>query len=305
MRSKILVTGGSGLLGYALKARLPDAVYVGSRDGDLTDLKTTQQLFKKHRPKRVIHLAAKVGGVKENAANNANLFAVNTQINTNVLSVAQQSGVQRLISVLSSCCYQFYDDRSSSEDDLHAGLPFGGNLGYGYAKRTIDIQSRLLFEQFGCQFSTITPVTMYGANDNWDLEAGHVVASLIRKCLAAKRNHRPLEVWGSGKAIRQFVYAADVARILLSELDHFKDPGTLIIAADNGITIRQLAMQIACACDFKGEIVFDRTKPEGARERVLASKRFTAAYPRFQFTALSDGLRSTVEWFAKNKREKK
>ena len=297
MSTELLVTGGGGLLGYALKKPRPGAVFLTRQDGDLTDPNQVRRLFETLKPKRVLHLAAEVGGVKRNAAENADLFTTNVLINTNVLTAAREEGVSRLISVLSSCVFQLYPDRPSTEDDLHVGLPFRGNLGYGYAKRMLDVQTQLLWEQYGCKFSTLTPVTMYGPNDNWDLEGGHVIGSLIHKCFLAKQLNKSFEVWGSGKAVRQFVFSSDVARILLQALDAFEGPGTVIVAPDSGIAIAELAKIIAQAMKFRGEIVFNTHRPEGERIKVIQSREFSHRFPDFTFTPLEEGIRVTVDWF--------
>lgn len=296
---RLLVTGGSGLLGYALKEYLPQAVFISSKECDLRNREEVRRLFFSLRPDCVIHLAAEVGGVQKNAAHNADLFTSNVLINTNVLSLAQEAGVSRLISVLSNCAYSFYPDRPSSEGDLHVGMPFAGNLGYGYAKRMLDIQTHLLWKEYGARFSSMTPVTMYGPNDNWDLNGGHVVGSLIHKCLLAKEEGRVLEVWGSGQAVRQFVYAGDVARILIEALNSYHGTGTVIVAPRGVLTIRELSMEIAKACNFKGDIIFDQTKPEGEQRRVMESEFFSKQFPGFDFTPLDRGLKKTVEWFSK------
>lgn len=300
MSGKILVTGGGGLLGHALKELCPEAVYVTRRDADLTDIRQTRSLFETVKPEQVLHLAAQVGGVKKNAVANADLFSVNAQINTNVLSTAKECRVSRLVSVLSSCAFNIYTDRASTEDDLHGGMPFHGNLGYGYAKRMIDIQTRLLWEQSACRFSSVTPVTMYGPHDNWDPESDHVLGALIHKCRAAKERGGPLEVWGSGNAVRQFVYSRDVAQLLLRALKFFNGPETVILAADRGITIRELAAAVARSMDFRGEIIFDRSKPEGQLLRVMESRHFSENFSDFKFTPFEQGLRETVAWFNDN-----
>lgn len=303
MQTEILVTGGGGLLGHALKKICPDAVFLTRQEGDLTDRRQVQRLFEDLKPRRVLHLAAEVGGVKKNAAKNADLFEANVQINTNVLSVAREQGVSRLLSILSSCSFQFYSERPSGEEDLHIGLPFGGNLGYGYAKRVLDIQTKLLWEQHSCRYSTLTPVTMYGPNDNWDLEEGHVAGSLIHKCFLAKQQKKALEVWGSGRAVRQFVYSLDVARLLMQALDSWKGPETVIVAPDSGITIAELARLIAQAMKFDGPLVFNPNKPEGQQARVLRSRNFTRYFGSFAFTSLADGLKETAEWFSAHAEE--
>lgn len=291
----VLITGAHGLLGSSLRRLLPGATAIGRGDGDLRDRAAVQAIFDRLRPRRVIHLAAEVGGVKRNATCNPELLADNALINTNVLEAAHRFGVQSLISVLSSCAYRFYDDRASHEGDLHEGLPFDGNLGYGYAKRLLEIQTRLL-RRSGRAYGTITPVTMYGADDDWDLEAGHVVAALIHKSFLARARGGAFEVWGSGKAIRQFIYAPDVARVLIEAIED--PPESLIVAADRGISIGDLARAVAAATDFQGEIVFDSSKPEGAAVRVLESRDFIRRFPRFAFTPLAQGLWETARAFA-------
>lgn len=297
MRTEILVTGGGGLLGHALRQICPQATYLTSRHYDLRDPCEVGRLFDEHEPRRILHLAARVGGIKVNAEKNADLFADNVKINTNVLSEAHRRGVSRLVSVLSSCAFPVLAERPASEEDLHLGLPYVGNLGYGYAKRMLDLQTKLLWEQHRSQFSTLTPVTLFGPHDNWDLEEAHVLAALIHKCLFAKQQDRPLEVWGSGDAVRQFVFVQDVARLLLWELDHFVAPTTVIVAADTGLTIRALAHRIAEAMDFRGPMVFDTSKPEGQRVRVMKSAQFATRFPDFVFTSFEEGLKITVQWF--------
>lgn len=300
MRTEILVTGGGGLLGYALKKLLPNAVFVTREDYDLTELSEAKRLFESFRPKRVIHLAAQVAGVQGNAMNNADLFTANVQINTNVLSMAHWHGVSRLISILSSCAFQCYPDRPSSEDDLHVGLPFGGNLGYGYAKRMLDVQTRLFWEQYGCKYSSITPVTMYGPNDNWDLEKAHVIGALIHRTYLTKQRNEPLEVWGNGNAVRQFICSYDVAQVLVRELDSFTDAETMIVAPETGIAIRDLTRLIAETMKFEGHIVFNPNKPDGQPFKMLKSRKFSHRFSDFTFTSLKEGLRLTAEWFCEH-----
>ena len=297
MRTEILVTGGYGMLGRTLQKFAPQAIFLSRRDCDLRNVGEVDRLFEKLKPERVLHLAARVGGVKTNAERNADLLAENVQINVNVLATAHKHRVGHLISLLSSCAFPPRQDLPATEDDVHAGLPFAGNMGYGYAKRLLDIQTRLLHEQHGCRFTTLTPVTMYGPHDNWDLGDGHVLSALVHKCFLAKRDGTPLEVWGSGRPVRQFIFVEDVARFLLQALDRTDDPETVILAPDDGITIRELAQEIAQVMGFQGSLVFNTEKPEGQLIKVLKSKRFPKLYPDFSFTPLPEGLRDTAAWF--------
>lgn len=297
-----MVTGGSGLLGRALRNLYPQATYVASHEGDLRDPACAHALFERFRPSRVLHLAARVGGVKSNAENNADLLADNLLINTNVLRAAQQHGVSRLVSILSSCAFQLYSDRDSCEDDLHRGQPFAGNLGYGCSKRMLDVHTRLIAEQYGARFSTIAPVTMYGPYDDFDPDGGHVIGALIHKAVVAKETGGALEVWGWGEAVRQFVYVKDVARILLAAIDSYDGPDTMIVAPDRGLTIRELVQEVVKAVGFAGPLVFNANKPEGVLVKRLSSKRFAARFPGFPFTRLPQGLAETVQWFLQENR---
>lgn len=297
----VLVTGAGGLLGSAVRQECPDAIFVGRTECDLRELAQVRALFERYRPRCVLHLAALVGGVRRNAAQNADLLTDNVQINTNVLSVAAALQIPRLISIVSSCAFQTWPDRPSTERDLHEGMPFEGNLGYGMAKRLLDVHTRLLSKQYAVHYSTIAPVTMYGAHDNWELEEGHVVASLIRKALTARERRQPLEVWGSGQAVRQFVYARDVARLLLQAVEGYRVPETLVVAADRGITIRELVEMVVKVTGFDGEVRFDTTRPEGQRLKVVLSNKFQSYFQDFQFTSLENGLRETVAAIAQQR----
>lgn len=284
------------MLGRALRRVLPEADFVAREDGDLRHLEQARQIFQEHRPDILIHCAAKVGGVKENAERNADFFTENTLINTNVLTAAAESGVSRIITVLSTCAYQFFDDRHSTEEDLHSGMPYHGNLGYGYSKRALDVHCTLLGEQYGISAVTLTPATMFGPWDNFE-EAGHVVSALIRRCLEEPE----LKVWGDGSAVRQFVFVDDVARIIAALLDR-KESGNIVAVADQGVTIKQLAEAVASACTFSGAIRYDASQPSGVAKKVIASRRFSAILPDFRFTPIDEALRITADWYKQQRK---
>jgi GDP-L-fucose synthase len=297
MTGPLLVTGGTGLLGSAILALRPDAVCLSQADGDFRDRCYTERLFNDIRPGQILHLAALVGGVQANAARNGHFFEDNLLINTNVLAAARRLRVPRLVTALSSCAFSFYPDRPTTEDDLHHGVPFDGNVGYATAKRMLDLHIHLASRDHGCEWTSLTPVSMYGPRDNFDLQDGHVIGSLIHRCWLAKREKTPLVVWGSGEAIRQFVFVKDVARLMVAALTSEPAPETVIVAPDAGVTIRMLAQLIAKAMQFNGPIQYDRTKPEGVRVKRLASRSFGTRFTEFRFTDLEAGLQETVEWF--------
>lgn len=297
MTGPLLVTGGTGLLGSAIRKLRPDAIFLSRTDGDLRDRSVAQRLLKDIRPGQILHLAGVVGGVKANAANNSRFFEENALINTAVLSAAHSLGIHKLVSLLSSCAFPLYPDRATTEDDLQAALPYDGNAGYGYAKRMLDLHTRLVAKEEGWKWTTLTPVTLYGPQDSFDPERGHVVGSLINRCWAAKTSGTPFVVWGSGRAVRQFVFVDDVAKIAVEAVQRNLDATTTIIAPDAGITIQTLAETIAAAMDYTGPLVFDRTQPEGVLVKRLRSLSFSERFPDSRFTSLKSGLDVTVRWF--------
>jgi GDP-L-fucose synthase len=241
-----------------------------------------------------------VGGVKANTAQNSRFFEDNALLNVSVLSAARELRIPKLVSILSSCAFPMFSDRATTEEDLQAALPYDGNAGYGYAKRMLDLHTRLAAKEEGLTWTTLTPVTMYGPHDSFDSELGHVVGSLIRRCWSAKMTGVPYIVWGSGRAVRQFVFARDVARAALDAVERRLEPTTTIMAADSGITIRSLAEVIAGVMGYTGPILFDQSQPEGAPIKRLQSTSFATLFPAFEFTDLRTGLAETVRWFVQH-----
>ncbi|MFO0707405.1 MAG: NAD-dependent epimerase/dehydratase family protein [Nitrospira sp.] len=297
MTDRLLVTGGSGLLGQAVRRLRPDAIFLSSRDGDLRDRSVTDRLLQSIRPGQILHLAGVVGGVKANAADNARFLEDNILINAAVLSAARQLRVPRLTTMLSSCAFPFYADRPTTEADLQTALPYDGNAGYAYAKRVLDLHVGLAAKDAGLAWNSLTPVTMYGPYDSFDLESGHVVGALIRRCHEAQRTGSPFTVWGSGQAIRQFVYVDDVARLALRALEGAWGHGTTIVTPDEGISIADLADTIGRVMGYPGPIVFDTAQPEGVTVKRVQSTTFGERFPGVRFTSLDDGLAETVRWF--------
>lgn len=297
MIGPVLVTGGSGLLGQAVRRLRPDAVYLSSRDGDLRNRSVAEQLLQSIRPSQILHLAGVVGGIKANVAENARFLEDNILINTAVLSAARRMQVPRLTTMLSSCAFPFFSDRPTTETDVQGAVPYDGNAGYAHAKRTLDLQIRLAAKEAGLAWNSLTPVTMYGPHDSFDLESGHVVGALIRRCHDAQRHGTAFTVWGTGRAVRQFVYVDDVARVALRALAGTWGPGTTIVTPDEGISIAHLAGTIGRVMDYPGPIVFDATQPEGVPVKRLRSMTFEERFPGNRFTSLTDGLTETVRWF--------
>jgi len=298
--NKILVTGAGGLVGSALKEILPDAAYVTKEQYDLRDMYQVTLMFEEYRPTHVIHLAAVVGGVKANKESVADFFTDNILINTNVLYVARNYNVKKLISLVGTCAYPAQCPLPYEEKHLHAGEPHETSYGYSYAKRMIDIQSRAYRHQYNSNFVTLICNNLFGPGDNFDLENSHVVAAIIRKIFEAKQNNKDIVLWGDGKSLREFTYSKDLANILLLVLSSDNEDNLLNVGNSLEISIKDLAKQISEIFDFKGKIIWDTDKPSGQFRKPSKNDKFTSQYGENHYSDFRLALEKTCEWFEKN-----
>jgi len=297
----ILVTGADGLVGHALRelcAQDARFVFAGKSHADLRSYDQTELLFRDVNPTQVVHLAALVGGIGGNMMHSGDFFIDNVKMNVNVLEAARKSGVKKLFAFMSTCIFPQDATYPLNAKDLHNGPPHHSNFGYAYAKRMLEVQIRAYKSQYGLEYQALIPTNVYGPNDNWDLVEGHVVPSLIHKCFLAKRSNSPLVIWGSGQAKREFLHSKDLARIIKMLIDNeYVLDYPLIISDSSEVSISELAMSIARAFNFQGIVNFDSSKPEGQMRKPSDNSTFLNLFPDFKFTALSEGITETVEWF--------
>lgn len=297
----VLVTGSSGLVGSAIQKIAPENFFFAKReDADLTNFDQTIELFNRIRPDKVIHLAALVGGIGGNLMHSGEYFRNNLLINANVLESARISGVDRLISFMSTCVFPNDGPYPLQSVNLHSGQPHPSNFGYAYAKRMLEVQSRAYRAQWGLEYAVAIPTNIYGSNDNFNLTEGHVVPALIHKTYLAKKNKTPLVIWGTGKPLREFVYSADIARLTLWMLDNYNQKEPLILSSGLETSIFDLAELVVESMEFKGEVIFDATKPDGQFRKPSDSETLQNLYPDFKFTPLKNGIDESVEWFVNN-----
>lgn len=329
----VLVTGGSGLVGSALRgvcgADLKYRfIFASSCECDLTDYEATLQYFRAVAPGAVIHLAAAVGGLFKNMRCKVDMFETNVRINMNVLRACHELGVDKVVSCLSTCI--FPDDKAKSgpidESMLHAGPPHASNDAYAYAKRMLEVQSRCYREQHGRNYVCVIPTNIYGPHDNFHLDDAHVIPALIHKCYLAKQQGAPLVVAGSGAPLRQFIYSRDLALLLIWTLEHYdsndsgndsndsgsdssssgsdsSSSGTLILSVDpaDEISIAQVVRHIADAMGLDNDIVYDLSQPDGQFKKTADNTKFKRLYGnKFAFTPVRQGIRETVRWFVQN-----
>ena len=299
---KILITGGTGMVGSAFKEIKSnhDLILVGSKDYDLIEKESVYNMIEDASPDAIIHLAAKVGGVKGNTDFIADYFYENILINTNVLNAAKDLKIPKVLSLLSTCIYPDDPSYPLTEDQIHDGEPHKSNFGYAYAKRMLEVHSRAIRSQYGLNYITAVPNNIYGPCDNFDLNNSHVVPAMIRKIHESKTLDRKLEdFWGSGKPLREFTYSKNIAEALILLVEKYEEEKPINIGNTTQITIRQLAETIKEIYNLDQEIVWDTSKPEGQYKKPSSNNNFIELFPDFQYTSLKDGLQETIDWFKK------
>jgi len=292
---KILVTGGNGLVGSQIKADIKTG-----REYDLINQESTKRLLSEYKPTHIIHCAAKVGGLGANMKYKGEYFYDNIMINTNLIEVSRQYNVEKLICFLSTCVFPDNIEYPLTEKKIHLGEPHTSNYPYAYAKRMMDIQIRAYREQYGLKYSSVIPTNIYGPNDNFSLECGHVIPMLIHKMYLAKRDKTNFIAWGSGKALREFIYSKDVARLSEWAIENYEESEPLIFSNSQEIRIIDLVDLIVQEFNFKGKVIFDKTKPDGQIRKPSDNSKLKSYLPDFKFTKIEDGLRETINWFIKN-----
>jgi len=294
--NKILVTGGSGLVGSCFD----NTIMVSSKQYDLLDFKQTLKMFDDTQPEYVIHCAAKVGGLGGNSNYKGDFYRENILINTNVIEAARVYGIKNLVAFLSTCIFPANVEYPLREEYLHNGPPHTSNDAYAYAKRMADVQIRAYKEQYGLNYKTVTPTNIYGPNDNFNLETGHVLPSLIHKMYLAKRDNTPMYIWGSGNPLREFIYSQDVADLTMWCLFNYNESETIILSNGFELSIKDVVNTLADVMEFKGDIIYQSDKPDGQLRKPTDISKIKKYLPNFQFTPIKDGLAKTVDWFYNN-----
>ena len=293
---KVLITGGYGMVGSAMESQIK----LSRETCDLTNPKQTNKLFQLIKPDGVIHCAGKVGGIGGNSNYKGEYFYDNLMINTNVIESARKAGVKNLVAFLSTCVFPDKVKYPLTVDQIQLGEPHESNYPYAYAKRMADVQIRAYREQYGINYTSIIPSNIYGPNDNFSLEHGHVMPMLIHKLYLAKQNKTDFTVWGSGKPLREFIYSKDIAKIAEWALFNYEGTDPLIISGDEEISIKDLVGLLVDEFKFKGKVVFDKTKPDGQLRKPSDNSRIKELLPDFEYTPFEQGIKETVNWFIEN-----
>jgi len=300
---RVLVTGGGGFLGRhvlrELERRGVAQVFAPRKaQFDLTRESDVRRAYETGRPQVVIHLAAVVGGIGANRESPGRFFFENVMMGAMVMEHARLAGVEKFVGIGTICAYPKLAPIPFLERDLWNGYPEETNAPYGIAKKMLLVQGHAYRQQYGLRAIHLLPVNLYGPHDNFDPASSHVIPALIRKSVeAVEGGARELVCWGTGNATREFLYVEDCAGAIVDATERYDGPEPVNIGAGFEISIRDLAELIAELVGFRGNLVFDRTKPDGQPRRSLDVSRARTA---FGFTASTDfrqGLGRTIEWY--------
>ena len=300
---KVTLFGSTGLLGQeVLKTSAEKYLIYQPTSQDVNLLKSIDLTLNNFNLDLWINCAARVGGVKANSQFVSDFFDQNIEIGLNTLKGAHSLNVKKVVSILSTCIYPDaeYVDYPLTENQLHNGPPHHSNFGYAYAKRMLDVQSRAYRQQYGCNFITVVPNNLYGPHDNYDLNSGHVIPSLIRKFFEAQQSASDVVIWGSGKPLREFTFARDAAAAIWWCAENYNEPEPVNIGCTDQISIGDLAYLIGKIMSFKGQIKFDSSKPDGQFKKPSSNNKLRSLGYNKKYSSLESGLTETIEHFSKN-----
>jgi GDP-L-fucose synthase len=298
---RVLVTGGSGFLGAKIteclrKVGASGVVVPRSKTYNLVEQDAVRRLFKETKPDLVIHGAAVVGGIGANRDNPGRFFYENLLMGALCMEEARLSGVRKFVAIGTICAYPKFCTVPFREDDLWNGYPEETNAPYGLAKKMLLVQAQAYRQQYGFNAVYLLPVNLYGPGDNFNPASSHVIPALIRKCLEAKAAGREeIEVWGTGSASREFLYADDCAEAIVLAAEKYDGESPVNLGSGRETSVRDLVGMIARLCGFTGKICWNTTKPDGQPRRCLDVSRAEALFGFKAHTSLEEGLIRTIE----------
>lgn len=298
--TNILVTGGSGMVGKSLQKIIPNADYYSSSQLNLLNEKEVEFHMKRKKYDVVIHLAAKVGGIIDNINNPDTYFVDNIQMNTNIVKWSRLTGVKRFIGILSTCIYpDKVDTYPMTEEMLHEGPPTPTNFSYGYAKRCLAVHIDACNQQYGTKYQYLTPCNLYGENDKFG-DNSHFIAALVKKIVKMeKEGGNKLELFGTGKPLRQFMHSDDLAWVINEclERDIYE---SFNVATEDNLSIKEMAEIALESCGLsKTKIVFDSTKPDGQYRKDVSINKLKSLLPEFKTISLSEGIKKVYDKISK------
>ncbi|NOZ74647.1 MAG: NAD-dependent epimerase/dehydratase family protein [FCB group bacterium] len=299
---RILVTGGSGLLGTGLKQIVNEFpgrefFFVSSIDCDLTQADQTNSLINAFQPDAIMQYAAKSGGIAYSQKFPATLLRDNILMNLNILDSALKLGVKKVVLSLSVGMYPQKAPIPLKEEYIHDGMPHSNNASYAFAKRLLDPAVRAYRRQYGMNVIGFVPNGIFGENMNYRYDESIMLAALIRRFYEKKDTQDRLEVWGDGTPLREYTYSRDMARASMWCLDHYDEEQFLNIGTNEERSIKEIAEQISSLLEIdQARLYFNTDKPNGIHRRNTDNSRFLSI-SKFDYTPFKTGLKNTINWF--------
>jgi len=300
--SSIYIAGHRGLVGSALVSLLQNNGYTNlitrtSQELDLRNQEAVNAFFEQERPEYVFLLAAKVGGIKANMTYPADFIYDNLAIELNIIHAAHHYGVKKLLFMGSSCIYPRLCSQPMKEEYLLTGPLEPTNEGYAIAKIAGIKLCQTFNRQYGTHFITCMPTNLFGPGDNFNPETAHALPALIARMHTAKEKNAPtVSIWGSGSARREWLYVDDLANACLFLMLNYEGNDIINIGTGQDISMKELAYTIKDIVDYRGELVFDTTKPEGMPQKLLDVNRIHALGWQSQ-TNVEIGIQKTYKWY--------
>lgn len=320
---RVIVTGGAGFLGAYVVDKLKnrgaaEIIVPRIEDYNLTEIQAIKRLFDDHNIQKdnlsdnegsdngkeviVIHLAALVGGIESNRRRPAEYFYANLIMGTQLMHEAWQRGVDKFVAIGTICAYPKFTSLPFKEEDLWEGYPEETNAPYGLAKKMLLVQAQAYRQQYKFNAIYLLPVNLYGPGDNFNLHTSHVIPALIRKSIEAQeRGDNQIVVWGDGSPTREFLFVEDAAEGILLASENYNDSEPVNLGSGQEISIKELAQTITRLTGFTGELVWDKSKPNGQPRRVLDTTRAADYFGFRAQTEFEDGLLKTINWYRDNR----
>lgn len=300
-QSKIFVAGANGMVGSAIVRALEKRGYTNvikrsSKELDLRNQQQVSDFFSTEKPEFVFLVAAKVGGIHANNTYPAEFLYDNLMIQNNVIHAAYINKIEKLLFLGSSCIYPKFAEQPIAETSLLTGSLEPTNEAYAIAKIAGVEMCKFYKKQYGCNFISAMPTNLYGYNDNFDLNNSHVLPALLRKFVEAKNNQAEnVVVWGSGTPMREFLFVDDLAEACLFLMQNYESEDTINIGTGTDITISELAKTIQHIVGFKGELIFDKSKPDGTPRKLLNVSKINELGWKHK-VELEEGISLTYQW---------